>query len=839
MHAKDRYCRVLGFFSIFVLFHCFPSPCCCAIYNITSSQALSQGQTLLSASKIFEVGFFTPTNSGNKYVGIWFNKPISTSKVVVWVANRENPLAVTDSAATLTIGSNGNLNLLDGKENSVWSTDIPVPSNTSFAELFDNGNFVLKDSISGQVLWQTFEHPSDTFLSKAKIGFNVKTGERFVLTSWKTETDPSPGNFTVGLSHQRPPQALVWINGSTRRWRSGPWDNTKFLGVPQMYPIYLSGFKLTDDVDQGTTTLSFDIGDYYHMFISSEGVLKAKKKEKDTDWYTAWQAPNSTCEAYGVCGPYAFCKTIELESTVCKCLKGFVPKSKEEWSKGNWTGGCVRRTKLLCEKNNGSSASSGGKKDRFWKKSTLKLPDFYTLVPPVDADSCGRWCRSNCSCIAFAFVDGIGCLIWSNDLIDIQEFPDGGQDLFLRLAHSELGELSFCKVIISLAAICGTAILGGLFLAWCRLRAKQDGKIKDTMNYFDLIEKSDNSRDNLRRKELHDPSELAIFEYDTMLVATNNFSISNKLGQGGFGPVYKGKLKDGKEIAVKRLSCNSGQGIEEFKNEMILISKLQHRSLVKLMGCCIYEEEKLLIYEFMPNKSLDFFLFDPRRRSELSWATRFKIIHGVAKGILYLHRDSCLRVIHRDLKASNILLDAKMNAKISDFGLARIFEETIDLANTQRVVGTLGYMSPEYAMGGIFSEKSDVYSFGVLLLEIVSGKKNNSFHYRDQQLSLIAHAWQLWSECRPLELIDETLADSYCSSEVIRCIDVGLLCTQDHAIDRPTMPQVVLMLSNEIDRPKPKQPLFYSQGSLKFDLKPQSVTKGSTNEATISMIEGR
>ncbi|XP_062087400.1 G-type lectin S-receptor-like serine/threonine-protein kinase SD1-29 [Humulus lupulus] len=242
-------------------------------------------------------------------------------------------------------------------------------------------------------------------------------------------------------------------------------------------------------------------------------------------------------------------------------------------------------------------------------------------------------------------------------------------------------------------------------------------------------------------------------DFGTILHVTNNFSPTNKLGQGGFGSVYKGKCPDGREIAVKKLSSSSGQGTEEFKNELILISKLQHRNLVRLLGYCIEKEEKLLVYEFMQNKSLDNFIFDPRGREQLNWGTRVNIILGVARGLLYLHRDSSSRVIHRDLKASNILLDEKMNPKISDFGLARIFEGTLDLANTQGVVGTLGYMSPEYAMGGVFSEKSDVFSFGVLILEIVSGKKNSNFHYYEKPLSLIAHvssSYNIFLECRCL-----------------------------------------------------------------------------------------
>ncbi|OMO79195.1 S-locus glycoprotein [Corchorus capsularis] len=323
-----------------------------------------------------------------------------------------------------------------------------------------------------------------------------------------------------------------------------------------------------------------------------------------------------------------------------------------------------------------------------------------------------------------------------------------------------------------------------------------------------------------RLLKFEDQSELPMFDLNSILVATDNFSIQNKLGQGGFGPVYKGKLSDKKLVAVKRLSSSSGQGLEEFKNEVMLISKLQHRNLVRLYGYCNEKEERILIYEFMANKSLDTFLFDPRKKAQLNWARRFSIIQGVARGLLYLHRDSCLRVIHRDLKVGNILLDDKMNPKISDFGLARIFQGTQDLANTHKVVGTLGYMSPEYALGGIFSEKTDVFSFGVLVLEIVNGKKVTTSYCvdQDQYISLLNYAWQMWHESKEIELMDEALAtDSFSSSQVKRCIHVGLLCVQDHAENRPTMPQVVFMLSSETELPKPKQPTFTFHKALNSD----------------------
>ncbi|CAN1319166.1 G-type lectin S-receptor-like serine/threonine-protein kinase At4g27290 [Linum perenne] len=322
--------------------------------------------------------------------------------------------------------------------------------------------------------------------------------------------------------------------------------------------------------------------------------------------------------------------------------------------------------------------------------------------------------------------------------------------------------------------------------------------------------------------------------------------LENKLGQGGFGPVYKGTLPGGEEIAVKRLSKISGQGLEEFKNEISLIAKLQHRNLVRLLGYCVQGEEKMLIYEYMPNKSLDFFLFDSTKQASLDWGKRFAIIEGIARGLLYLHRDSRLRIIHRDLKASNILLDEEMNPKISDFGMARIFGGNQNEANTNRVVGTYGYMSPEYAMEGLFSVKSDVYSFGVLVLEIVSGRRNTSFRSTDH-VNLISYAWDLWTEGRALELVDSSIRQSCKDEELVsRCVNVGLLCVQDHATDRPTMAAVVSMLSGEMSLPRPNQPTFTFQNKtpnvnnfFPGGGQSSSAEKWSVNDITESVVEGR
>ncbi|KAM3200008.1 cysteine-rich receptor-like protein kinase 44 [Capsicum annuum] len=301
------------------------------------------------------------------------------------------------------------------------------------------------------------------------------------------------------------------------------------------------------------------------------------------------------------------------------------------------------------------------------------------------------------------------------------------------------------------------------------------------------------------------------YDFSTIEAATDYFSMENKIGVGGFGDVYKGELVSGQEIAVKRLSRLSSQGVEEFKNEVVLVAKLQHRNLVRLLGFCLEGEEKILIYEFVPNKSLDYFLFDTKTQATLSWSVRDKIIRGIVRGLVYLHEDSRPRIIHRDLKASNILLDKDMNPKISDFGMARIFGVNQTEGSTKIIVGTYGYMSPEYAMHGQFSVKSDVFSFGVLLLEIISGKRNRSFYQEDKFDDLLIHAWKLWKDGRAMELVDPTLiGHSNSMLEIMRCIHIGLLCVQNNLDERPTTALIAHILNTDsVILPKPNHPATY------------------------------
>ncbi|PRQ28544.1 putative protein kinase RLK-Pelle-DLSV family [Rosa chinensis] len=396
---------------------------------------------------------------------------------------------------------------------------------------------------------------------------------------------------------------------------------------------------------------------------------------------------------------------------------------------------------------------------------------------------------------------------------------------------------------------CCSALEGGTIVSRnCNVRFELD------QFFNDIYSKDEERSQHGLLPELLNPTGVTIIEEDKMVSseelpfidlatirkATDDFSDSNKLGQGGFGAVYKGWL-DGKEVAVKRLSRKSRQGLEEFRNEVSLIAKLQHRNLVRLLACSFEGGEKLLLYEFMPNKSLDTFIFDLERRAELNWQTYHNIIEGIARGLLYLHEDSRLKIIHRDLKPNNVLLDHEMVPKISDFGMARIVCDNQNIANTKRVVGTHGYMAPEYAMEGLFSVKSDVFSFGVVLLEIISGKKNSGFYLTEHAKTLVEYAWTLWKDGKGSEFVEPFLMECCPKADILKYLQIALLCVQEDPEERPTMSAVVVLLGNDdsIGLPEPKKPAIFAIGRVAPINEYTHTANPTSNQLTLSIISPR
>ncbi|KEH18206.1 G-type lectin S-receptor-like Serine/Threonine-kinase [Medicago truncatula] len=660
------------FIITFIIFSTFYSCYSSTNDTITSSKSLKDNETITSNNTNFKLGFFSPLNSTNRYLGIWYINETNN----IWIANRDQPLK--DSNGIVTIHKNGNLVILNKENGSIiWSTSISSPNSiNSTAQLVDVGNLILSDINSRSTIWDSFTHPADAAVPTMRIASNKATGKNISFVSRKSENDPSSGHYIGSLERLDAPEVFIWYDKRIH-WRTGPWNGTVFLGSPRMLTEYLAGWRFDQDKD-GTTYLTYDFA-VKAMFgilsLTPNGTLKLVEFLNNKEFLSLTVSQNE-CDFYGKCGPFGNCD-ISSVPNICSCFKGFEPKNLVEWSSRNWTNGCVRKEgmNLKCEMvKNGSSVV---KQDKFLVHPNTKPPDFAERSD-VSRDKCRTDCLANCSCLAYAYDPFIRCMYWSSELIDLQKFPTSGVDLFIRvpaeLVEKEKGNKSF--LIIAIAGGLGAFILViCAYLLWRKWSARHTGR-----QPRNLITKE--------QKEMK-LDELPLYDFVKLENATNSFHNSNMLGKGGFGPVYKGILEDGQEVAVKRLSKSSGQGIEEFMNEVAVISKLQHRNLVRLLGCCVERGEQMLVYEFMPNKSLDAFLFDPLQKKNLDWRKRLNIIEGIARGILYLHRDSRLRIIHRDLKASNILLDGEMVPKISDFGLARIVKGgEDDETNTNRVVGT-------------------------------------------------------------------------------------------------------------------------------------------------------
>ncbi|KAL6601385.1 hypothetical protein ACP70R_044605 [Stipagrostis hirtigluma subsp. patula] len=824
---------------------------CASDDRLVPGKPLSPSTTIISDGGDFALGFFSPSNSTPEklYLGIWYNNiPRLT---VVWVANRATPAI---SSPSLSLTNTSNLVLSDANGLVLWATNTTTAAssssppmsniNGSVAVLMNTGNLILRSS-NGTMLWQSFDHPTDTLLPGMKMRRSYKTQDGNRLVSWNGPEDPSPGTFSFTGKTDDFVQGFI-LNGSHPIWRSPVWTgstvSSRYFQANTGVVVYLT---YVDNADEMSMVFTVSDGAPPVRFVMSySGKLEIFSWNKaSSDWTTLSAWPDYMCSRYGYCGLSGYCDYTDAPPT-CKCLDGFEPVDKGEWSSGRFSQRCRRKEMVRCS-------------DGFLALPSMQVPDKFVRVRGKGFHECAAECSGNCSCVAYAYAnlnssiskdDVTRCLVWIGDqqLVDTQKMgvnaystagADSQETLYLRVAGLS-GERTKAKAIkITLPILASVLVLTSLLLLWvCKRRGA--GRRRNADNQNKLIHVGLTAEEHREQNHNHG-FELPFLKFQDILVATNNFSKTSMIGQGGFGKVYKGTLEGGQEVAIKRLSKDSDQGTEEFRNEVVLIAKLQHRNLVRLLGCCVEGDEKLLIYEYLPNKSLDAIIFDCARNATIDWSLRFKIIKGIARGLLYLHHDSRLTIVHRDLKASNVLLDAEMRPKIADFGMARIFGDNQENANTRRVVGTYGYMAPEYAMGGIFSVKSDVYSFGVLLLEVVSGIKISSVDRIIGYPNLIVYAWNLWKEGNAKDLVDKCIVENCLPDEASLCIQMGLLCVQENPDDRPFMSSVVFNLENGCTTlPKPNHPAYFAQKNSEIEQIREDILN-SKNTMTLTVIEGR
>ncbi|RHN62552.1 putative non-specific serine/threonine protein kinase [Medicago truncatula] len=417
--------------------------CSCSSDTISIDKTLRDGELLVSKSKTFALGFFTPGKSTSRYVGIWYNNlPIQT---VVWVANRDAP--INDTSGILSINQNGNLELHHNLSTiPIWSTNVSLTlsqrniTSAVIAKLTDKANIVLMINNTKTVIWESFDHPTDTFLPYQRFGFDRKTNQSWPLQSWKTEDDPGKGAFTVKFSSIGIPQLFMY-NHNLPWWRGGHWNGALFVGIPNMKRD-LQTFNASFVEEDNYVALSYDMFDksvIARLVVQQSGFIQIFTwNNQKSQWNRFWSEPTNQCDNYGTCGSNSNCDPLNFENFKCTCLLGFEPKFPSDWYESrDGSGGCVRK----------KGASVCGNGEGFIKVVSLKVPDISgaVTIDGLSLDECEKECLRNCSCTSYAVADvrngGSGCLAWHGDLMDIQKLSDQGQDLYLRVDKVELGKI--------------------------------------------------------------------------------------------------------------------------------------------------------------------------------------------------------------------------------------------------------------------------------------------------------------------------------------------------------------------------------------------------------------
>lgn len=748
--------------------------------TITGNKYLSGDQTMISATGLFELGFFKPGNTSNYYIAIWYKK--IPGKAVIWVANRDKP-ASNKYTSKLRISEDGNLVLVSSESKSlIWSTSLH--NNTSKplkAVLLDDGNLVLRDgSNSSSPLWQSFDHPTDTLMPDGKLGLSKVFKSSQVLTSWKNLEDPGTGLFTIERDPKASQFIMLW-NKTEKYWSSGLWipDQQIFSLLPELRFLKTQLYSFSYIDNENETYISYSVHDpsiVTRLVMDVSGQLKQLTwLESSQQWVLFWSQPGQQCEVYSFCGAFAICNQSSLP--YCHCLQGFEPNSGVEWGLNDYSGGCGRKTKLPCD---------GGKnEDKFLVSPSRVLPEHPHFVSVSTVGECESACLENCSCTAFSYDDN-GCFIWFADLLNMRQLPDNsGKSLHIRVAASDVQTSRNKKLVIVILVGLGfglVALLGLFFIVYWRQKRR-------------LLIATKTMEHSLTR-----------FVYRDLQSATKNFS--QKLGAGGFGSVFKGILPDSTAIAAKKLdSINHSQGEKQFRAEVSAIGMIQHVNLVRLRGFCSEGSKRLLVYEYMPNGSLNTHLFKRENLQILSWRVRYQIAVGTARGLAYLHEKCRHCIIHCDIKPENILLDAEFCPKVADFGLAKLVGREFSRVLTT-IRGTRGYLAPEWISGDAITAKADVYSYGMMLFELVSGRRNVQQASEGGLLDFFpTWAMEKLTEGEDiLSILDPRLEGDAEKDDVMRICKLACWCIQDEESQRPSMGQVIQVLEGFLDVDMPPMP---------------------------------
>lgn len=682
-------------FSFFILFLCAVH-LSYARHILYPGESLSPNQNLVSENGEFKFGFFAPGNlyspeqsTSYYYIGIWLSETgsqvqpptLDFTSGIVWVGNRENPVLKSEPSV-LSLSQNGDLILSQSKK-LVWSLNVSRAElvSSTILHLLDTGNLVLRNRTNPKtVLWKSFYHPTNTWFPGAGLGFTKINGENINLSlvSWKDYDDPSPGMYSLQIDSPRPRGFII---------TKMP-ENILFFGT---FPTWLD----IQDLHNGLITFNYtnqsakDATPYFQLY--STGILQLMHQ-----YNPIWSSPGAICGSRIFCGPYALCVDNGI-SPSCKCPYGFSNMSSEDVASGSNSAagpvGCVRNISWNCRHH---ISNDSNRYSFYLLRDLIKLPDNSQYLGAQSQEGCESACLNNCSCTAYA--SGAGCNLWYGDLMNIIARDDGlsGEQLYIRLVVSDSTSKLLMKKLI-IGGVASIIFVICMILLWM---------FRGTL----LFLRTENKED-----------QLSIFTYTQIKFATKHFSV--KLGEGGFGAVFKGRLFNNIEVAVKKLKI-FGQEEKQFRREVQTIGTIRHINLVRLLGFCNEGARRLLIYEYMSNGSLDSHLFK-QSSSVLSWQERYKIAIGIARGLSYLHEECRDCIIHCDIKPENVLLDENLFPKIADFGMAKLLGHDLSRVLTT-IRGTIGYLAPEWYSGDAITEKADVYSFGMMLFEIVSGKRNTS-----------------------------------------------------------------------------------------------------------------